>query len=145
MSYIKAIVINPILKTVVAVDMPNDFNTMKRDYLKCDTAEVIDLGSNVDAWIDEEGTLKDWDEQGFTNLAGAIQLAGIIVLCGRDRNNDMADLPEDIDLEFVRGMAIWIPATQVKLRGTTVTFMGADGKPETVACGPEVRTYENQQ
>lgn len=143
MSYIKVIVINPIAKTVEAMDMLNDFTVMKRDYIKCQTAEVMDLGGGVDAWFDEEGMLTDWDTQGFTNFAGAVTLAGNIVLAGRDAEKELDNLPADIDLEFVRSMAIWVPAKNVKVRGSSFTTF-EDGKtPVTKAIGPEWLTYEN--
>lgn len=124
--------------------MPNDFNTMKRDFIKCDMAEVLDFGEGVDAWFDEEGMLvEDWDEQGFTLFAGYQTLAGNVVLTGRDAERDLADLPDDITVELLQGMSEFLPAKKVRVPGTTLTTMDKDGNVKVEHIGPKELTYDN--
>lgn len=140
---IRAIVINPTTKSVTEIQMPCDFDTMKREYIKCDMAEVMDFGEGVDAWFDEEGMLKDWDAVGFTNFAGAITLAGNVVLIGRDAENEMANLPVTVTVEEVTELAIFTDPKKVKVKGASITTFAADGTPTTVSIGPENLTYKD--
>lgn len=140
---IRVIVINPMLKTIEEVAMPNDFKAMKRDYIKCDTAEVLDFGEGVDAWFDEEGLLvEDWDLQGFTLFAGYQTLAGNVVLAGRDAERDLADLPAGITVALIEEMSEFIPAKKVKVPGTTLTTQNPDGSINVEHIGPKYLTYD---
>ena len=145
MNTIKAILIDPFNKTVTAIDMPNDFDAMKSDFIKCDLAEAVEFGEGVTGWIDEEGLLKNWDDQAFTLISGSVTLAGRIVLTGSDDEGDMADLPEGIDLEFVTSMADFkfIPPQEVRVPGSKFITINPDGTEEVTPLGPDVLTYEN--
>jgi len=102
---IRAIHVNPFEKTIKELQMPNDFDLMKSDYIKCHTAEVMDLGENVDAWFDEEFLLKDPSTQMFSLWAQSFELGGNVVLIGRERGtNSMADLPASVTLDEVCDM-----------------------------------------
>ena len=140
---IRAILVNPIAKTVTEIQMLNDFDNMKAEHIGCELAEVMDFGEGVDAWIDEEGMLKNWDDQGFTKFAGVVTLAGNVVLTGR-KNGDMAALPDHITAELVRDMAVFVPPKAVRVPGTKITTIEPDGTLKTESIGPEELTYENQ-
>lgn len=151
---IKVIVVNPIAGTVVCVQMLNDFEGMKANVIGCEVAEVIDCGApdgesvNVLAWIDEEGTLKDWDSVGWTELAGgAMTLAGNIVFTGPTDESEegggaMTDLPDYFDVTWAEAMCRFIQAKDVKLPGVSITTVGEDGDVKTDHIGPKERTYE---
>lgn len=122
---IRAIVINPYEKTITEIQMPNDFEAMKRDHIKCSTAEVVDLGSNVDAWIDEDGY--QVEPQSHCRLAGMIHLAGNVVLIGRDKQREMCALPDDITLELIVSMTDWPNPKNVPRPKITVATLDANG------------------
>ena len=142
---VRVIVINPFMRTIEETDMPNNFEIMKRDYIKCDLAQVIDFGAGVDAWIDEEGLLVDnWDRQGFTQFAGGNQpFAGVIVLTGRSSSRDLADLPAFMTVELVASTVSFVDPKDVRIPGMTLTTFGNNGKPVTEHIGPEWLTYDN--
>lgn len=143
---LRAIHIDALAGTVSEIAMPNDFNRVKRDLLRCDMAECIYLGGGVDAWIDEEGTLVDWDTQGFVRLAGQITLAGQVLLTGVDeRRGEWVDLPAHVTASQVRRMCEFVAPQDVELPGSSMTSFDQDGTPHTEYLGPEVRTYDNQQ
>lgn len=140
---IKAILIEPKAKTVRAIDLEPDLDAL-RTHLLCDTVQAVDLGEGVTAWIDDEGVLKDWDEQGFTDFAGVLTLAGNVVLTGTNPDdNSMANFPDEVGIELVRSAVRFIPPQEAEFPGTSIVTIGEDGKPRTEFIGPEVLTYEN--
>ena len=136
-----AVVIDPVNRSVLDCRVPCDFEVLKSHVIGCDLAEVVDLGENVDAWVDEEGAYKPWDEVGVVRLVGQLQLFGVVVLLGRDDCNDMADLPKGIDAELVEGMCHWLDPKKVVVPGPTMTTIGKDGQPVTERLGPDL-TYQ---
>ena len=141
---IRAIFIQPLQKLITEIQMPDDFDGMKRDYLKCHTAQPVDGGASVDIWIDENGLLaEDWSTVGFTQLSGTLELAGNLILIGRDAERAMCDLTELVNVDMVKRMCRFIPHTQVKVRGTTFTTYDEKGNPTTESIGPEYLTSEN--
>lgn len=143
---LRAIHIDTLAGTVSEIACPNDFQVVKRDVLRCEMAECIHLGGGVDAWIDEEGTLVDWDTQGFVRLAGQITLAGQVLLTGVDeRRSEWADLPAGVHVAQVLRLCQFLDPREVKLPGSSITTYDADGTASTEYLGPKVRTYDNQQ
>lgn len=128
---VRAIIINPITKTVIESQVTTDFNALKRDVLNCDLAQVLNIGGGVDAWIDEEGLFKDWDEVGFTTFNGATQpWAGVIVLMGR-ANGGMANLPAFVTVDDVVGRITFTKPEAVVIPPTTLTTFEDDGTAVT--------------
>lgn len=143
---IRAIVINPTLKTVVEIAMLNDFVHMKSAHIVCSYAERMDLGEGVDAWFDEEGMLKNWDHQGFTRFTGTLTLAGNIVLTGTvmgDNGLEIGDLPTEITTALILEMVEFIPPQKVKVPGTKLVTEKPDGTLKIESIGPDVLTYNN--
>lgn len=144
---LRAIHIDPLAGTVSEIAMPNDFAAVKRDWLRCDLAQCLHLGGGVDAWFDEDGTLVDWDTQGFVKLApGDLTLAGQVLLTGVDqRRGEWADLPAHVTVDKVLAICEFVAPQDVEIPGSSITTFDADGTPHTEYLGPEVRTYDNQQ
>lgn len=141
---LRAIHIDPLARTITEIAMPDDFKAVKRDVLHCDLAECVHLGGGVDAWIDEDGTLIDWDQQGFVRLAGQITLAGQVLLTGADeRRGHWADLPAGVTVAQVRSLCQFLDPREVELPGSSITMYEADGSSSTKYLGPEVRTYDD--
>lgn len=56
---LRAILINPTLRTIEPVDLPNDsLGTLYRT-LECEVVQPIQLGRTVAVWVDEEGRLHE--------------------------------------------------------------------------------------
>lgn len=145
-STLRAIHINPFAQSVAEVAMPDDFEAVKRDFLQCDLADCIHLGGGVDAWVDDEGTLINWDAQGFVRLGGQITLAGHVMLTGvNERCGVWADLPAHITVAHVRALCQFLTPQEVELPGDSITTFDSEERTTTEYLGPQVRTYDNQQ
>ena len=138
---IKAIVVNPLAQTVTQIDMPNDFEAMKAEHLKCDTAQFVNLGMGAVAWIDEEGTLKDWSKQGWTRLAGAQFLSGTFVVTGESDDGDLADVPHEVTAELLQSVIEFVPFNKVRIPASTLTTFDENGNPKTENLGHAWRTH----
>ena len=140
---IRAILIEPLTKSVKLIDMPRDFEAMKRDLLKCDMADAVRLGGGIVAWIDEEGMLKDWDAQGFTQFGADLTLAGNIVLTSENAQGDMTSLPNEFTPFIAKSVISFIDAQNVRVPGTTMTTWDEAGKARIEHIGPAELTYND--
>lgn len=141
-----AILIDPAKRTVSQVDVPSDWDSVKA-LIGADLLETPSLGDGVFAYVDEEGSFKDWDTVGVFLLAGGLQLWGKTVLAGRvpGDSGDVDDLPVRYTLESIRNIVEWLDPKNVVCKGAQFIVYDKEGtEKRRERLGPD-RRYENQQ
>lgn len=149
---IRAIVIDPFTKSVYDHTMnageDGGYHELRR-IIGCDIVQRVSLGGRVDAWIDDEGLLTDWDTQAFCKLVSptdpeqSITLAGKVVLLSHNGRGDSISLPWMMTKELVERTVQWVEPKDARFPGTTFTTFGPDGSMRTEHVGPEWLTYDN--
>lgn len=104
--------------------------------------EHVDIGAGHGMYLDEEGVLKPWDEQGFFKL-GDQTFAGVAVIV-RDTPDGYGDNCE-LPLELIASKVQWVDAHDVRIPAPMLQTLGPDGKVETTyLAGGREWTYDNQ-
>lgn len=98
----RAILIDAVEKTVTEVEYNGDLATAYR-LLRCDLVEIVDVGPEVDMFVDEEGLLKS--DQTFFVLSNGAVFAGSGLLVGKSDeqgNSTATDTPTESVAAHVR-------------------------------------------
>jgi hypothetical protein len=156
----RAIHINPWNKTVREIDLDDDGDCITYDALRkavfhgrehaLGYIDRVDLGSNVDAWIDEEGTQIPWDEQRFLALhppgrpQDGITMAGHVVLTAHDGWGGSIGLPKNILLELVQATVQWLDAREVAMPAPKIFTIDPKTGEKTLIHDEGTWTYDNQ-
>lgn len=160
MATYKAVLIDPFTQSVTDTTLAGD-----KDYGKefvqsvykateCDVYTVVrfDLGGKVaNAFLDDEGLLKDWDHQAFyqCDLIYPNVLAGKTIILGETHDPETyedqpADAPEGL-ADAIRKSIRWVDAKNVRVPAPTFTSFKPDGTQETGILGKtETWDYDNQ-
>lgn len=153
---IRAIVINSIERTIREVQLPQDgegdvpYDVMRAAVFPAGDLgliEIVNLGGNTQMVIDEEGLLRNWDEQGFFTLGpgqNKATFAGVGLLIGyHPATGAAADLP--LPLALIEASCRWMDAREVSVPAPSITTFGSDGTATTEPlCGRESWDYQNR-
>ena len=147
----RAIVINPTLKTITVEDLPGT------DTLEIILAAVfpggergmiqaVNIGAQHDLWIDEEALLRPWIDQAFFSIGDNPPIGGIGVILSHTRDGESHDCYAPI--EPVQRVIRWVAPQDVVIPAPTIQTMSKDtfepeGKPEVIGGGPAFWTFEN--
>lgn len=151
----KALLIDPENRTFTQVGTTGDTKGPQGlyDLLGVDLVTRIDLGSGYSLWLDDEGLLKDWDEQYFCLTPFYPEpLAGRLLLV---KERDMGDgdfeavdhtlSPETID--FLQYATRWLDPRTVEVSAPSITTMDEHGNASTEYMGGDGTgklTYQHQ-
>lgn len=148
---IKAVVINPFTRTItetrLARDQHGSVYGALRDTIFPDRdlgyLEHLSVGMSHGLYIDEEGVLRDWDEQAFFKLGAELVIAGIGVIVLDTSDGESADCFLPVDL--VATQVTWLDTRAVRVPAPVMTSMDQDGTVHTtLLAGCEEWTYDNQ-
>jgi hypothetical protein len=156
----RAIHINPWNKSVREIDLDDDGDSITYNALRhavfhgrehaLGYIDRVDLGSGVDAWIDEEGMLIPWDEQRFLALHPpglkhfGQTLAGHVVLTGADGWGNSVALPDNVIVELVCACVQWLDAREVTVPAPKVYSMDPKTGEKVLEHDGGTWTYDNQ-
>lgn len=153
---LKAIIIDPISRTVAYCDVERDDNGSTYEGLRdlifkhreqSGYIEHVSVGANHGLYIDEEGVLIDWDAQGFFCLRQGDKVtspfAGVAILVGDTPDGDTGDCL--LPLQMIHDSVQWIEPQQVSIPAPFMTSYDKDGNEQkTLLAGVEEWTYGNQ-
>lgn len=157
----RAIHINPWNKTITEIDLADDgdgciaYDALRRAVFHGrDKAlgwiDRVDLGANVDAWVDEEGFLIPWDEQRFLAMHPpglkhfGQNLAGHVILTGHDGWGGSVGLPDAIPIELVQASVQWLDAREVTVPAPKVYSEDPKTGERVLEHDAGTWTYDNQ-
>jgi hypothetical protein len=158
MNTVKAILIDPVNQTIesVQLDVMDTVSALKQIYKHIGTDEIGHMGlrNGDSAWHDDNGMLRDWNQQHFflapfypEPLAGKFLITRIERGGWNeklmDRDEWMADCKTDIEL--VRQAIRWLSPEVVEVTAPMITTFNKDGTStsETLDGGPDKWTYKD--
>ena len=157
----RAIHINPWNKSIREIDLDDDGEgCITYDALRAAVfhgrqhaqgyIERVNLGGNIDAWIDEDGTLIPWDEQRFCALhpldepREGVTMAGHVILTGHDGWGGSTALPGHIIVELVQRTVQWLDAREVTVPAPKVYSVDSKTGDKTLVYDGGTWTYDSQ-
>ncbi|MFN3886120.1 MAG: hypothetical protein ACK4MG_04105 [Aquabacterium sp.] len=137
---VRAVLIDPFARKVTftrttgRLDGPHGLYQL----IGCEYAEAVSVGDmgrgagrvRMVAWIDEEGLLKDWDEQAFSLTPFYPEpLAGRVVLMAEQPGTQTpVDVPfAESGLAMIAAAVMWLHPKSVEVTAPYIETMGADG------------------
>ena len=135
---ITAVLVDPFAQTVTDVQIPSYHQIGKqlaamKVLMQCQWVEHVDLGEDQSLWVDEEGTLKDWDDQRFfclrhaqTKLIMGNALAGRSLMTGRSAEGEIVAARNRAD--SLRPLVVWTNARQVVVPAMTIATAEFDSE-----------------
>jgi hypothetical protein len=157
----RAIHINPWTKTISEIDLDDDgegcitYNALRAAVFHGRERaqgfiDRVDLGGNIDAWVDEEGVLIPWQEQRFCALhplgkpQDGITLAGHVILTGHDGWGGTTALPDNIIVDLVHRTVQWLDAREVTVPAPKVYSVDTKTGEKVLEHDEGTWTYDNQ-
>ena len=157
----RAIHINPWSKTIREIDLDDDgegcitYDALRRAVFNGRIhaqgyIDRVNLGGNIDAWIDEDGVMIPWDEQRFCALhplgkpQDGITMAGHVILTGHDGWGGTTALPAHIIVELVQKTVQWLDAREVTVEAPKIYTVDPKTGAKTLVDDQGTWDYENQ-
>lgn len=153
---LKAIIIDPVNQTVDYCDVERNEDGSTYDGLvdlifkhheEAGLIQHISVGAGHGLYMDEEGILCDWDNQGFFCLRNGDAMtqpfAGVAILVSDTPDGDTADCL--LPLSLIRDSVQWVEPKDVRVPAPVMTSIDKHGNEQrTLLAGVEEWTYANQ-
>lgn len=147
MNTIKAIFINAKDRTIEYIEIPQGkvYDTVRSLVFKDQELgylEAYRVGANHHIYIDEEGVLKDWDQQHFFMFRvppKGVCFAGNAVMLQEDGMG--ADKSVGLPISMVRETVHWITPQEAHFPAPMITTWDANNQPITTPMEPGVTEW----
>jgi hypothetical protein len=112
----RAILIDPFTETIIEVKMVDTKIQTIYALLGCDVITMTGLANGIDMILDDEGLLKDSENQAYFKFGIASQpFAGKALIVATDDEGDFASLPEKVSVEKINDKVIFFKPSKKTL------------------------------
>ena len=109
----RAILIDPFNETITEVKMVDTKLQTIYALIGCDLITITSLAEGVDMILDDEGLLKDSENQAYFKFGiGSQPFAGKALIISTDGEGDFASLPEEVSVEKINERVIFFQPSE---------------------------------
>jgi hypothetical protein len=112
----RAILIDPFTQTITEVKMVDTKLQTIYALLECNIITITSLANGIDMVLDDEGLLKDSENQAYFKFGiGSQPFAGKALVVTTDDEGDFASLPEKVSVEKINDRVIFFKPSKETL------------------------------
>jgi hypothetical protein len=112
----RAILIDPFTQTITEVKMVDTKLQTIYALLECNIITITSLANGIDMVLDDEGLLKDSENQAYFKFGiGSQPLAGKALVIATDDEGDFASLPEKVSVDKINEKVIFFKPSKETL------------------------------
>jgi hypothetical protein len=112
----RAILIDPFTQTITEVKMVDTKLQTIYALIGCDLITITSLAEGIDMILDDEGLLKDRENQAYFKFGITSQpFAGKALIVATDGEGDFASLPEEVSVEKINERVIFFKPSKETL------------------------------
>ena len=109
----RAILIDPFNETITEVKMVDTKLQTIYALIGCDLITITSLAEGIDMILDDEGLLKDSENQAYFKFGiGSQPFAGKALIISTDGEGDFASLPEEVSVDKINHKVIFFKPSE---------------------------------
>ena len=109
----RAILIDPFNETITEVKMVDTKLQTIYALIGCDLITITSLAEGIDMILDDEGLLKDSENQAYFKFGiGSQPFAGKALIISTDGEGDFASLPEEVSVDKINDKVIFFKPSE---------------------------------